>query len=363
MAVPASTGEGKVHLRLAGLAKSFGKVEVIPGVDLEVMKGEMVALLGPSGCGKTTTLRMIAGLIAPSGGRITVAGQDITDRPIHERDMGMVFQSYALFPHMTAADNVAFGLEMRGIARAEARKRVQDALDMVQMAHLADRRPREMSGGQQQRVALARALVIQPSILLLDEPLSNLDAKLRDEMRDQIRSLQQQIGITALFVTHDQVEALSMCDRIVVMNKGRIEQLGTPDEIYENPASAFVADFVGRSSRLRAEVAPGGMLMVAGQQIGQADLAQGRACLRIRPHRITLSQTRNIENALRLTGRLDHVSFIGELIEIHVMLDDGQRLVVEQPTRRRHPLPPAGAQVVLGWDADDMVAFPDEAMP
>ena len=219
-------------------------------LDLAVPKGELVALLGPSGCGKTTTLRMLAGLITPSDGQIVVGGREITELPAHARDMGLVFQSYALFPHMSVAQNVAFGLEMRNVPRAEITERVRAALAMVRLEALADRRPRQLSGGQQQRVALARALVIRPSILLLDEPLSNLDAKLRDEMRTEIRDIQQRLGITAVFVTHDQVEALSMCDKVVVMNGGWLEQIGTPVEIYEQPASAFVASFVGRTNRI-----------------------------------------------------------------------------------------------------------------
>ncbi|MFD1880195.1 ABC transporter ATP-binding protein [Paracoccus pacificus] len=347
------------HLRLAGLNKSFGATEVIPGIDLDVDQGEMIALLGPSGCGKTTTLRMIAGLIAPSGGQIVVDGQDITTRPVHDRDMGMVFQSYALFPHMTVAENVAFGLEMRHMGREDIRARVAAALDMVQMGHLAERRPRELSGGQQQRVALARALVIQPSILLLDEPLSNLDAKLRDEMREQIRSLQQQIGITALFVTHDQVEALSMCDRIVVLNKGRIEQVGTPGEIYEHPATPFVADFVGRSNRLGAEVTDKRRLTVSGQDAGPTDLPPGQSDLRIRPHRTFLLPDGATPTDFVLTGTLKRTSFIGDLIEIHVDVG-GQDVVIEQSTRKDHPTPPPGASVRIGWNAGDMIGFRGE---
>ena len=249
-AAPSLSTDSKAHLRLDGLTKRYGDALAVASLDLAVPKGELVALLGPSGCGKTTTLRMVAGLITPSAGRIVVGGNDITAMPPYRRDMGLVFQSYALFPHMTVAKNVAFGLEMRNVPQSEISARVKEALAMVRLEALAERKPRELSGGQQQRVALARALVIRPSILLLDEPLSNLDAKLRDEMRNEIRDIQQSLGITAVFVTHDQVEALSMCDKVVVMKGGKLEQIGTPVEVYEHPASPFVASFVGRTNRL-----------------------------------------------------------------------------------------------------------------
>ncbi len=255
------------YLELAGLEKRYRDAVAVADVTLAVEKGESVALLGPSGCGKTTTLRMLAGLIVPERGRISVDGADITGVPAHKRNMGYVFQSYALFPHMNVAKNVAFGLEERGVAATERKERVATALGKVRLNELAHRRPRELSGGQQQRVALARALVIRPSVLLLDESLSNLDAKLRQTMRREIRDLQRSLAITTLFVTHDQVEALAMCDRIAVMNRGRIEQVGTPSEVYERPATRFVASFVGSVNVLPADRDTNGSLAVWGTPI------------------------------------------------------------------------------------------------
>jgi putative spermidine/putrescine transport system ATP-binding protein len=332
------TSAPQEHLRLEGIGVSFGAVNVIPSLDLSVRKGEMVAFLGPSGCGKTTTLRIIAGLNKPSRGQIKVGGRDITQLPIHDRDMGMVFQSYALFPHMNVARNVAFGLQMRNVPAREAETRATQALEMVQLGHLAHRKPKELSGGQQQRVALARALVIEPSILLLDEPLSNLDAKLRDEMRVQIRALQQQSGITAVFVTHDQVEALSMCDRVVVMRGGQVEQFGTPTEVYEGTVTSE------------------GTLTAAGQQLRSATtLALGAVDILVRPHRIRLQETGEAVN--KVQGTVSSITFIGDLVQYGVRVG-GDEIVVEEATRRdRSPLA-VGDGVTLGWSAEDTLVYP-----
>ena len=350
------TSASEEHLRLEGVGVSFGAVNVIPSLDLSVRKGEMVAFLGPSGCGKTTTLRIIAGLTNPSRGRIMVRGRDITRLPIHDRDMGMVFQSYALFPHMNVSRNVAFGLQMRNMPARDAESRAAQALDMVQLGHLAHRKPKELSGGQQQRVALARALVIEPSILLLDEPLSNLDAKLRDEMRVQIRTLQQQSGITAVFVTHDQVEALSMCDRVVVMRGGRVEQFGTPTEVYERPATAFVANFVGRTNRLKGRITSEGTLTAAGQQLRSATtLAPGTVEILVRPHRIRMQETGEAAN--KVQGTVSSITFIGDLVQYAVRVGDAE-VVVEEATRRdRSPLA-VDDSVTLGWSAEDTLVYP-----
>ncbi|MEY3937667.1 MAG: hypothetical protein RL659_508 [Pseudomonadota bacterium] len=235
------------HLQLVDVSLSYGKGAglSVDCLNLSVEKGELVSLLGPSGCGKTTTMRAIAGLLSPQSGRIFLQGQEITDQPAHQRDIGLVFQSYALFPHLTAFENVAFGLRLRKVAEPQLSDRVKEALASVGLSDLSHRLPANLSGGQQQRVALARAIVLRPRLLLLDEPLSNLDAKLRVEMRAELRRLQRQIGITMIYVTHDQDEALSLSDRIVIMRGGKIEQLGTPPDIYQHPATAFVASFMG----------------------------------------------------------------------------------------------------------------------
>ena len=229
-------------------------VPTLDQYNLAVYEGELVALLGPSGCGKTTTLRAIAGFIEPAGGQITINGKDYTQLPPNRRDIGMVFQSYALFPHLSVFDNVAFGLRMRGVSNSDITSRVNEALQMVDLSEYSERRPDQLSGGQRQRVALSRSIVIEPTLLLFDEPLSNLDAKLRVNMRTEIRRLQQRLGITALYVTHDQVEALAISDRVVVMNEGVIEQIGTPEEIFSQPATAFVADFMGFVNKFNATV-------------------------------------------------------------------------------------------------------------
>src|SRR5262249_55034250 len=239
----------------AELVKRGGGSRGVDGVEVGVPPGELVAPLGPSGCGKTTTLRIVAGFERPDAGRVRIQGTDVTAAPPYRRDTGMVFQHYALFPHMTVRENVGFGLRMRGVDRSEAATRVREALALVSLSGLEGRYPRQLSGGQQQRVALARALVIRPPLLLLDEPLSSLNAKLRQEMRLEVRAIQRRVGITALFVTHDQEEALSLADRVAVISQGRVEQVGTPVEVYEHPRTAFVAGFIGRSNFFRGEIA------------------------------------------------------------------------------------------------------------
>ena len=243
------------HLEIHDLTVSYEKHQpTLERFNLDVEQGELLSLLGPSGCGKTTTLRSVAGFIQADAGRISINGRDYTNLPPNQRDIGLVFQSYALFPHLTVFNNVAFGLRMRRIPKGEIYSRVTNALKMVGLEDFADRRPAQLSGGQQQRVALARATVIEPQVLLLDEPLSNLDAKLRVDMRQEIRRLQQQLGITTLYVTHDQVEAMSISDRVVVMNQGAIEQIGTPERIFAAPETVFVADFMGFDNRFSAAV-------------------------------------------------------------------------------------------------------------
>ncbi|WP_432052119.1 ABC transporter ATP-binding protein [Streptomyces xiamenensis] len=352
------------YLRLRALTKVFpGRSTpagaAVAGIDLTVAHGEMLAVLGPSGCGKSTTLRMIAGLIEPSGGTVEVGGRDITRLPAHRRDMGVVFQSYALFPHLDVARNVAFGLEMRKVAKSEVRERVARALDLVRLGHLGGRRASQLSGGQQQRVALARALVIEPDVLLLDEPLSNLDAQLRGAMRDEIRRIHQETRITTVFVTHDQREALSMADRVAVMNAGRIEQLGTPEDVYERPSGRFTAEFVGRANLVAgtvtgqdsdgAEVAVPGLGTV--RAAGSAVTPDGRATVMLRPHRVTLRPAGTDGRAGGPRGTVLSAGYSGEVISYRVRTaDGGPELEIEQPAGAGETFGP-GTEVALGWDA------------
>ncbi|MFE2937720.1 ABC transporter ATP-binding protein [Streptomyces sp. NPDC059255] len=365
------------HLVLDGLAKIYPGKDgaAVRSVDLAVERGKMLAVLGPSGCGKSTTLRMIAGLVPPTSGRVRVDGRDITDAPVHRRDMGVVFQSYALFPHLDVARNVAFGLEMRKIPKAELKRRVDDALTLVRLGHLAGRRIAQLSGGQQQRVALARALVVEPAVLLLDEPLSNLDAQLRSAMRDEICRIQRETGVTTVFVTHDQQEALSMADRVAVMNQGRIEQVGTPEDIYERPERAFVARFVGRANLLdgtardrdgdRTPVELPGLGTVAAA--GDAVAAGRTATVMLRPHRIALAPAAPGSGG-GARGTVLSAGYAGETVAYRVRVGaDGPVLDVERPTGTQEPFGP-GAAVELSWDpaaprlvADDGRAGTDSA--
>jgi putative spermidine/putrescine transport system ATP-binding protein len=358
---PTVSGGSDVHLRLDGLTKRYGDSVAVAALDLAVPKGELVALLGPSGCGKTTTLRMVAGLIKPTDGRIVVGAQDITVMPPYRRDMGLVFQSYALFPHMTVAKNVAFGLEMRSVPRSEIERRVKEALAMVRLETLSERKPRELSGGQQQRVALARALVIRPSTLLLDEPLSNLDAKLRDEMRNEIRDIQQNLGITAVFVTHDQVEALSMCDKVVVMRGGKLEQIGTPVDVYEHPATPFVASFVGRTNRLEGNAQGNGRVTIGSMAVQVPGQPGGDVEIMIRPHRMRLAEARTGEDLAtdgtnRLEGHLTRVTFVGDLLQYYVDVG-GTEIVVEAASDHGYGLRKVGAPVAVLWRVEDTMVF------
>ncbi len=316
------------HLVLRDLSKQYGQAVAVERVDLELDRGKFLALLGPSGCGKTTTLRMIAGLIEPSGGSIVVDGTDVTRTPPYRRDMGLVFQSYALFPHMDVARNVAFGLRMRGIGGAETTARVAEALAMVRLTGFEGRRPRQLSGGQQQRVALARALVIRPQLLLLDEPLSNLDAKLREEMRTEIRDIQQSLGTTTVFVTHDQTEALAMADLVAVMDAGRVAQLGTPADIFERPATPFVAGFVGRINALPGE-AEGEQVRIGTHTLRAAGAARGPVTLMVRPHRVALAARQGATN--RLDGTVRRLTYVGEVLEIELDVG-GLALKIERST-------------------------------
>ncbi|BDA83430.1 ABC transporter ATP-binding protein [Aureimonas sp. SA4125] len=315
-------------LRIDAVSKSFGTNTVVQKFDLTIAKGEFVSLLGPSGCGKTTVLRMIAGFETPSSGSIVIDGQDVTNQPPNRRRIGMVFQAYALFPNMNVFGNVAFGLKIAGMPKAQIESRVAEMLKLIGLEHLADRYPYQMSGGQQQRVALARALAPKPQVLLLDEPLSALDAKIRTSLREEIRQIQQQLGITTIFVTHDQEEALSISDRIVVMNGGRADQIGTPFEIYNRPASRFVASFIGTLSLLEGHAIGEGQVDVAGQGIavpGHGGAPGTPVTVALRPEALSLVPTQERTNVLR--GEIDSVQFLGSVVRMRVRLGDNVLLL------------------------------------
>ncbi|WP_431218399.1 ABC transporter ATP-binding protein [Leifsonia xyli] len=325
-------------VELRDLVRDFGGGAGLSGFDLEAAPGELIALLGPSGCGKTTALRALAGLERVDSGSILIDGRDVTDEPTNRRDLGMVFQSYSLFPHLTSGQNVEFGLRMRKVAAAERRRRAAEALDLVGLDHHVDRYAHQLSGGQQQRVALARALVTEPRVLLLDEPLSALDAKVRVQLRDEIRRIQTELGITTFFVTHDQEEALAVADRVAVMRAGRIEQIGTPEELYHRPATAFVAEFVGLTNRVDGTVTAG-RLHLLGQELPLASAsADGPVTAYVRPEDLHLAST-------GIPAVVVGTSFLGALRRTRVRLDDGTELSLQHGTRER---PEPGERVAVG---------------
>lgn len=342
-------------LVLQNIAKHFGRSVAVEDMTLSIGDGELVALLGPSGCGKTTTLRMIGGFVDATKGRISVGGRDVTHLPPNRRNMGFVFQNYALFPHMTAAQNVAFGLQMRGISRADTAQKVQQALSRVRLEKFADRLPRRMSGGQQQRVALARALVIEPDVLLLDEPLSNLDASLRHEMKIEIRHLQQELGLTTVFVTHDQDEAMSTADRMVLMHNGRVEQLGAPDQVYGHPRSAFAASFMGVSNLLPGRIDPTGTTFAseAGPVFGlagQKPLA-GRCFLALRPEVVGIARQPSPADQNGLEGLVEVMTYHGSMVEYQVLTSAGPTMIAraKAPGMGGPAALPRGVPVRLHW--------------
>jgi len=315
-------------VRLHGVSKRFGAVRALDDVDLTIEEGEFLSLLGPSGCGKTTTLNVLAGFVAPDHGRVLIDGTDVTDQPPYQRGLGVVFQSYALFPHMTVADNIAFGLRERRVPRGEIAARVAETLALVRLADVGDTRPAQLSGGMQQRVALARALVIRPRVLLLDEPLAALDRKLREQMRAELREIQRRVGITTVFVTHDQHEALGLSDRIAVMRAGRVEQLGRPRDIYERPATRFVADFIGASSVVEGVAVDGGTLELAGGvrlalRLPRAfSVGEGMQVL-IRPERIELPSA----GPDALAAKVVSVMYLGDHSEVRLEIPGGTRIL------------------------------------
>lgn len=358
-----------VNLEIRDVSKIFQKdgepVRAVDRVSIAVAPGEMVTFLGPSGCGKTTTLRMVAGFETPTQGEILIGGHDVTQVPVNRRGIGFVFQNYALFPHMSVFENVAYGLRVKGLPEAEIRRRVLEGLELVGLKGAERRLPSQLSGGEQQRVALARVLVLQPSVLLMDEPLSNLDAKLRIHMRTEIRKIQKRLDITCLYVTHDQSEALTLSDRIMVMNGGRVEQIGTPDEIYADPRSVFVADFIGQANVLPCRVlgAEGGRFSVdvlghtasvRGTQ-GCSFSAGAEAMLVIRPENLLPSAA---PDGAGIAGTVSRATFLGAHMEYEVSLPGGRSALSFDPFRPGRRVWNEGEPVVLAFDPAAAVLLP-----
>ena len=333
--------------------KKYGDFIALKGVSLDIKEGEFFTLLGPSGCGKTTLLRMIAGFNSIEGGEFYFGDKLINAVPAHKRDIGMVFQNYAIFPHLTVEENVAYGLKARKVPKTEIEPRVKEALELVQIAHLAKRKPNELSGGQQQRVALARAFVIEPSVLLMDEPLSNLDAKLRVQMRTVIKKLQRKLGITTIYVTHDQEEALAISDRIAVMKDGVIMQIGTPTEIYAKPQNPFVAGFIGVSNFLDCTVEEGGIVDIQGEMKIKVPLKKeytGPAKLSARPEQLFFADS-------GMSGTVQFSTFLGDFIEYEVCLDNGQNLIVNEYTKDTTDVHETGEHVFLNFDPNRISVY------
>ena len=351
-----TTRTGGTSVSLQDLSRSFGTTRALDGLSLEIAPGELVALLGPSGCGKTTALRIVAGFESADTGSVLVDGKDISSVSAARRDMGMVFQSYSLFPNMNALDNVAFGLRMRKQGSAQRRKRAGELLDMVGLAEQAQQYPHQLSGGQQQRVALARALAIEPRVLLLDEPLSALDAKVRLQLREQIRTLQQRLGTTTMFVTHDQEEALSMADRVGVMRQGKLEQIAAPDVLYDDPATAFVAEFVGVMNRIPAELQADGMVTALGSTVpvkgdSARDLGAGAVDMLVRPEGLAMAV---IENG---NGIVTTRTFLGSVTRVAVLLSGEVTVQIDKPSTEAAALAP-GTSVSVTLPPEPVLVAP-----
>jgi ABC-type Fe3+/spermidine/putrescine transport system ATPase subunit len=350
-----------VRISVHGLSKRFGANAVVSRASFDIGEGELFTLLGPSGCGKTTLLRLIAGFYAPDEGEVRFDERVVNDVPPHERGIGMVFQNYALWPHMTVLENIGYGLKLRRIPKAQIAARAAAVLAKVRLAGLEDRYPGQISGGQQQRVALARALVLNPKILLLDEPLSNLDAKIRVQVRAEIRKLQKELGITTVYVTHDQEEALTLSDRIAVFNQGRVFQVGPPKELYERPANRFVADFIGINNLIDGTVQSANGALVVGTALGalqalpDARLRPGERCvLSVRPENASFDSAH--EN--RLQGRVVFAAYLGNTLRYDVELAPGILFKVDVPDPWHHAALPAGAHVSIAFPAGSTVAIP-----
>lgn len=355
-------------VEVKGARKQFGSNIVLNDIDLEVKQGELLTLLGPSGCGKSTTLNLIAGFLEADQGDVYIKGKKVTKVPPYKRDLGMVFQTYSLFPHMTVQENLTFGLNLRKITKAEQKKKVDRVLELVKMSGLEQRYPRELSGGQRQRVAIARALVVEPELLLLDEPLSNLDAKLRHELRTEIKRLQKEIGVTTIFVTHDQEEALSLSDRVVVMNAGKIEQISTPTGIYNHPDTEFVFQFIGKSNSFEGEVAGTENRQITvkvGKEVIHVDSANvigedrsvrtgNEVKLYVRPENIHISSTRETSSStLELqAAKITQLNYLGTSWEIAVSL---QGKTIQLLTNSYDPKWQYGSEVYVGWNPSDIM--------
>lgn len=381
MEIVAKRGEGNLtslsadtrgaHIKVEDLSKYYGEVGANQNINLDIRPGEFLTFLGPSGSGKTTTLMMIAGFVIPTSGDIQISGKSIVQVPVHKRNIGMVFQNYALFPHLNVTKNVAFPLEMRGLGKAEIETKVQQALELVRLGSFGDRRPKQLSGGQQQRVALARALVFNPNVLLLDEPLGALDAKLREEMKIEIKQLHHDIGATILFVTHDQEEALTLSDRIAVFKGGEIVQVGTPDELYHQPANRFVADFIGETNLLSGKVKSvtgkkcqlvmaGGMVITGGLR-DTLQPPKNWATYTLRLEKITVGKA-VAKCTNRLTGTITQFLFIGDSTKYFINLAPGWDIKVKLPETGtlRHSV---GTEIEVGWNESDMLLVEVDVPP
>ena len=357
-------GQGAVQV--VEISKCFGSFTAVEPTSFSVPEGALITLLGPSGSGKTTILKIIAGFEEPTSGKVLLSGTDVTKIPPHKRNLGFVFQQYALFPHLTVAQNIAYPLRMRRLEVQQTRRRVADAISLIRLEGLEDRKPNQLSGGQQQRVALARAIVFRPPLLLMDEPMSALDKRLREEMQFEVRRLQRQLGITTIAVTHDQGEALVMSDAIIVLNKGRIEQIGKPDEVYRRPRSEFVANFLGESNLLRGAVVETGgeMMLVCSSDVmipltkAQRLGAGSRAIYLIRPECVSIASVPGPDR-VAINGRVAEAIFTGEAICITVDSGIGNPVVAKVLSNSSTVLPQAGDQVTLSWQAVDGTVFPE----
>src|SRR6476646_2867767 len=348
--------DGAPEIRLVDLAKHFRDVRAVDGVSLDIGAGEFFSLLGPSGCGKTTTLRMIGGFELPTGGRIELRGRDVTNDPPDKRPVNMVFQNYALFPHLDVGENVAFGLRRKNVDKADIKRRVHEALELVHLTGYERRKPNQLSGGQQQRVALARALVNRPNVLLLDEPLGALDLKLRKALQVELKRVQTEVGITFVYVTHDQEEALTMSDRIAVMNRGRVEQLGTPEELYERPTTRFVADFIGSTNLLRGRIESDGRLRLSSGEIARVahdGMTAGTEIeISVRPESITLVPI-GAQEAIR--AKVEQAGYLGTTISYQLRTAGGLTLTVLSP--KTGPRLPVGSDVAALWSPSEALVL------